>query len=339
MLDGRFDVAAGDRFDGVALPLHDLEPGEVSRVQLEREAGREGRMYYRLHLRYQTPAREVEALSRGFAVSHRYSLLDDPETPITSASVGDIVRVSVTVVAPAERLFARVEDFLPGGLEPVDPQLDIVPPWLREQLLEEQAEARRRHAPGYAAPWYGWYYSPWDQADLRDDRLVLLASRLPAGVHEYVYYARATVPGDFFVAPAHAEESYFPEVFGRSDSGRFSVAEGAEGATAVLSGVVRWSGGAVALPDGAVVAVRLLDVSLADAASTTLGEHVIEGAAQLPISFRIAYDAAAIDERFDYSLQATVHHGGRLLYINDTVHPVLTRGHPLQSDVEVIRTR
>jgi uncharacterized protein YfaS (alpha-2-macroglobulin family) len=39
-----------------------------------------------------------------------------------------------------------------------------------------------------------------------------------------VYYARATTPGSFFVAPAHAEETYFPEVFGRSDSGRFTVA-------------------------------------------------------------------------------------------------------------------
>jgi hypothetical protein len=26
-----------------------------------------------------------------------------------------------------------------------------------------------------------------------------------------------------FVAPAHAEDTYFPEVFGRSDSGRFRV--------------------------------------------------------------------------------------------------------------------
>ena len=62
--------------------------------------------------------------------------------------------------------------------------------------------------------------------NLRDDRLVLLADRLPRGVHEYVYYARATTPGDFFVAPAHAEEAFFPEVFGRSDSGRFSVVAG-----------------------------------------------------------------------------------------------------------------
>jgi len=53
---------------------------------------------------------------------------------------------------------------------------------------------------------------------------VLSADRVPKGVYEYVYYARATTPGDFFVAPAHAEETYFPEVFGRSDSGRFTVA-------------------------------------------------------------------------------------------------------------------
>ena len=41
--------------------------------------------------------------------------------------------------------------------------------------------------------------------------------------HRYVYYARATTSGDFFVLPVHAEETYFPEVFGRSDSGRFQV--------------------------------------------------------------------------------------------------------------------
>ena len=89
---------------------------------------------------------------------------------------------------------------------------------LRQQALREQPELLRD-----SAPWYGWYYSPWDQVDLRDDRLVLVAGRLPQGVYEYVYYARATAPGDFFVAPTHAEETYFPEVFGRSDSSRFTI--------------------------------------------------------------------------------------------------------------------
>ena len=55
--------------------------------------------------------------------------------------------------------------------------------------------------------------------------MTLIATRLPQGVHTYVYYARATTPGDFFVAPAHAQETYFREVFGRGDSSRFTVDE------------------------------------------------------------------------------------------------------------------
>ena len=226
LLSGDFDVPNRDYRDAITLPLNELPLGEVSRIQLEREAGSAGRMYYGLNLRYVTPSQHIEALNRGFAVSHRYTLLDDPERIVTSASPGDIVRVTVTVVAPADRLFARVEDFLPAGLEPVDPELNIVSDWVREQLNEDRRQARLAGAPADFAPWYRWYYSPWDQVDLRDDRLVLLADRLPRGVHEYVYYARATTPGDFFVAPARAEEAFFPEVFGRSDSGRFTVVSG-----------------------------------------------------------------------------------------------------------------
>ena len=167
-------------------------------MRFERDAGRDGRLYYALNLRYVTPAREVEALNKGFAVSHRYTLLDDPDTPVTSASLGDVLRVTVTVVAPNDRLYAKIEDFLPAGLEPIDTQRNTVAAELQERLQSESREALGA-APDYYAPWDPWYYSPWDQVDLRDDRVTLLASRLPKGVHEYVYFARDN-PGDFFVA-------------------------------------------------------------------------------------------------------------------------------------------
>ena len=223
VLEGTFDVPAGVYRDGTTVALEELPLGEITRVQFQRDASREGRLYYGLNLRYVTPAQEIEALNRGFAVSHRYTLLDDPDTPVTSAPLGAVVRVTVTVLAPHERLYTRVEDALPAGLEPIDPRLNIVSPELRQQLEQDRARAFHDNAPKYFAPWYAWYYNPWDHVDIRDDRVTLLASRLPAGVHEYVYYARATTPGDFFVAPAYAEETYFPEVFGRSDSSRFTV--------------------------------------------------------------------------------------------------------------------
>lgn len=223
VLDGSFDVPAGDYVDGADLPLTELAAGEVSRVQFERDEAQPGRMYYGLNLRYITPARDILALNRGFAISHRYSLIDNPDEVVTSARLGDIVRVQVTIVAPHDRLFVQVEDYLPAGLEPINPRLRIVAPELIQQLEADRRDTREGAAPRDYAPWYAWYYSPWRHVDIRDDRLVLQADRLPRGVHEYVYYARATTPGEFIVPPARVEESYFPEVFGRSDSGRFSV--------------------------------------------------------------------------------------------------------------------
>ena len=56
-----------------------------------------------------------------------------------------------------------------------------------------------------------------------DDRTVLKVDRLWKGIYEYTYYARATTTGDFFVAPSHAEEQFFPEVFNTSPPAAGSV--------------------------------------------------------------------------------------------------------------------
>ena len=122
------------------------------------------------------------------------------------------------------------------------------------------------------------------------------------------------------------------------DQGVAPVAPGVVGGPAV-EGRVFFGGGEVDLPDGAVVEVQLQDTSIADAPAVTLGEQVIRDARALPVAFRIPYDPADIDQRFEYSLQASVTLDGRLLYVNDTVHTVLTAGSPEDSDIEVIRVR
>ena len=68
-------------------------------------------------------------------------------------------------------------------------------------------------------------YSPFGHADIRDNRVALFARFVPKGVYEYTYFARATTPGEFKLAPVTAYEQYFPEVWGRSDGGTFVVRE------------------------------------------------------------------------------------------------------------------
>ena len=157
------------------------------------------------------------------AVSHEYTALDDPDTPITSAPLGEVVRVQITVMSDRALNYVALRDFLPAGLEPIDPRLAITDPALVAQLEAERRQIAADTNVDYFAPWYFWYYSPWQQVEIRDDHVALFAGTLPKGVHVYTYFARATSVGDYFVAPAHIEETYFPEIFGRSDSSRFEV--------------------------------------------------------------------------------------------------------------------
>ena len=116
-----------------------------------------------------------------------------------------------------------------------------------------------------------------------------------------------------------------------------AVACDSSGSSGAITGEVRFARD-VALPEGAVVTVRLLDTSLADASAVELGRDVIENAGRLPVRFRIEYDRDRISDRAEYTLSADVRDGDDLLYINDTVHPVLTRGASRNSDVVVVST-
>lgn len=93
----------------------------------------------------------------------------------------------------------------------------------------------------------------------------------------------------------------------------------------------------VALPPDAVVRVRLEDVSIADAPSVIIAERTIANPGQFPIQFEIGYDPSRIDGRFDYAVQATISRGDTLLFINDTVYSVLTRGNPSSVDMVLIK--
>ena len=107
---------------------------------------------------------------------------------------------------------------------------------------------------------------------------------------------------------------------------------------ASVTGTVAYPGDAP-LPPGAELTVRLVDVSRADAPSVTIAERVIANPGQSPIPFEIGYDPADIDARFDYSIQATITHGGALLFINDTVYSVLTWGYPSGVDMVLVSVR
>ncbi len=173
----------------------------------------QGRLYYRLGLRYAPADLRLEAADHGFTVERTYAAVDDPDDVwrdddgVWHIRAGARVRVKLTMAAPARRVHVALVDPLPAGLEILNPELAVT-----GELPQEPERSGR------------WWWGPWYQhQNLRDERAEAFSSYLWAGVYEYSYVARATTPGVFVVPPAKAEEMYAPETFGRTGTDRVVV--------------------------------------------------------------------------------------------------------------------
>jgi hypothetical protein len=222
--DGTVSSDNIDETTKLRVEVADLLTDAVNRLAVERDPigsevkGSPGRLYYAAYLTYFKPVQEVKALDRGIIVSRQYTLADD-ETgqAITGAKVGDVIRVKLTLIAPNDLHYVVVEDPFPAGAEGVDTSLATT------SAVGEAPELDRTDT---RDPWgdgYGWWY--FSHAELRDEKAVLFATYLPKGTYEYTYTVRASLPGQFRVIPTHAEEMYFPEVFGRGDGGLFKISQ------------------------------------------------------------------------------------------------------------------
>ncbi|TFH34267.1 MAG: hypothetical protein E4G99_09835, partial [Anaerolineales bacterium] len=170
----------------------------------------EGRLYYRLGLRYAPTDLKLPPLDMGFVVQRVYEAVDDPEDVsldedgVWHFKAGARVRISLTMVADSRRYHVALVDPLPAGLEIVNPALAV------SGAVPQDPNSADSH--------YGWWWwwTWYEHQNMRDERAEAFTSLLWDGVYEYTYVARATTPGTFVVPPAKAEEMYSPEVFGRS---------------------------------------------------------------------------------------------------------------------------
>ena len=214
---GDVDASNLDEEQELRVAVADLLREEGNRLLIQRGkpvAGQTGRgqLYYTAHLRYFLPVEDVQAESRGVFVARQYALADDPERAVDGATVNDTIQVKLTIIAPHDLHYLVVEDPLPAGCEGIDRSLKTV------SVVGERPTLERVEEEGF-----GWWW--FSHTDLRDEKAVLFAAYLPRGTYEYTYQIRASLPGRFLVMPTTAYEMYFPEVWGRSDGGVFTITE------------------------------------------------------------------------------------------------------------------
>lgn len=166
----------------------------------------QGRLYYRIGLRYAPKDLSVAALDRGFTVTRTYEAVDH-KTDVRRdkdgtwhVAAGAQVRVNLEMQAPSARYHVALNDPIPAGCE-------ISNPALKGNKQSTQTQ-----------PWTWWFWNWYEHHNLKDDRAEVFASTVWGGTYKYSYIMRATTPGTYQVPPTKAEEMYAPETFGRCAS-------------------------------------------------------------------------------------------------------------------------
>lgn len=95
-------------------------------------------------------------------------------------------------------------------------------------------------------------------------------------------------------------------------------------ATRVLRGTVSYRE-RIALPPKAVVEVKLLDVSRADAPAHVIAETRVSGR-RIPAHWTLRFDSREVQSRHSYALQARILLGEELLFVNTQRHAVFAGG-------------
>ncbi len=221
-LDGRSIGTA--RFRGrssaaqeVALAMPDLlrrvAAGTDAELAIERSGT--GRLYYAARLRY-VPDVAPSPTEQGMRVERRYEryVAEGASPAATAFLAGDLIRVTLAVTTPAERRYVAVTDALPAGVEAVDG-------WFRSTAADLAQDASSQ--PSDDSFEEQWRRGGFDRVEKFDDRVVLFATRLNEGRHEFSYVVRATTAGTFTAAGTWVEEMYAPEVHGRAPAARIDI--------------------------------------------------------------------------------------------------------------------
>ncbi|MEQ1440336.1 alpha-2-macroglobulin family protein [Fontimonas sp. SYSU GA230001] len=219
--DLRIDARLGDAALGtvrvvpgpVQTLTHPLDTAGPAPQQVAVTADGQGRAYLTTRVQY-VEADDRPALSAGLGMQRSYAVQRDGRwqtlEPPLRLRRGELLKVELTVDAPAWMTYVVVDDPVPGGIEPLNPDLATA------SGIDAQALAS-----GSAYPY------PFYHRELRFDAVRHYAEWLPQGRHRLVWVGQAVATGEFAIGRPHAEQMYDPDVFGNGVSARLIVEEAA----------------------------------------------------------------------------------------------------------------
>ena len=218
MLNGG-PLASGDVYGNQVLapvnahvPLEFLSPTLPNLLTIQREDGL-GRLYYRTLLNVDRPVEDVKPLNAGMQIERVYTesacRQDCPPLTTLPLDSDQPVTARLTLVLPNDSYFVMVEDFIPAGAEILNRSLKTSQQGIEAGGVGVQFDQTDPFGEGW-----GWWL--FNEPQIRDDGILFTADYLPAGTYVLTYTLIPVQAGEYRVLPAHAWESFFPEVQGTS---------------------------------------------------------------------------------------------------------------------------
>ena len=212
-------LASGDVFGKQVLaptnaevPLEYLSPNLPNLLTIQREDGL-GRLYYRAVLNVNRPVEDVRPIDAGMRIEREYTAsdckIDCPALSTLQLDSDKPITARLTLVLPNESHYVMVEDFIPAGMEILNRSLKTSQQGIDATQIEAQFEDNDPFGSGW-----GWWL--FNEPQIRDDGILFTADYLPSGTYILMYTLIPLQSGEYRVLPAHAWESFFPEVQGTS---------------------------------------------------------------------------------------------------------------------------
>ena len=203
---------AGGRSATLEKPLDAKAAGAARDLQIRGDG--DGRAYVTTTLRYATPP-PTAPIAAGLSVARHYFVRRDGqwqplEGPSMAVRQGEQLKIELSVDVPAWMTYVVVDDPVPAGIEPVNPDLATA-----SGLAADEIEAA---SPAYPYPFY--------YRALRFDAVRFHADEVAAGHYKLAWIGQAVATGEFAVGETHVERMYEPDVFGNGVAVRLKVEPG-----------------------------------------------------------------------------------------------------------------
>ena len=210
-----------------SVPLENLSADSPNLLTIQREDGL-GRLYYNAVLKVNRPVADVQPLNAGMNIERIYCLAeqninaDETQKACTHLSFLELasdqfITAQLTLTLPNDSYYVMVEDHIPAGTEVLNQNLKT-----SQQQGVDGTDVQVQFDDDDPFR-YGWGWWLINSPQIRDNGILFTSDYLPAGTYVLTYTLVPVQAGEFQVLPAHAWQSFFPEVQGTSAGTVFEI--------------------------------------------------------------------------------------------------------------------